>query len=108
MKQTTKMAGCSDIDGCDDEEDTEEDLGYLQKFAAKVDHLDEKMSDYMDGIRAEYKDVSFLQILVCCNLIVFSIAATVGYLFYTPPGSQGHSTHKKIQDTTLINIPVDF
>ena len=102
-KETAKMA--VDIDN---EEEEDEKLGYLQSFAAKVDHYDEKMSDYMDGIRAEYKDVSFLQILICCNLVVFSIAATVGYLFYTPPGSQGHYAYKKIQDSAVINIPVDF
>jgi hypothetical protein len=44
----------------EEEEEEDEKLGYLQSFSAKVDHYDEKMSDYMDGIRAEYKDVSFL------------------------------------------------
>jgi hypothetical protein len=108
--QSASMAGAEDnVVEPKAEQHEEEKLGYLQTFAAKVDVLDEKMSDIMDGIRAEYKDVSFLQILICCNLVVFSIAATVGYLFYTPPGSfKGHSTQKKIQDQILINIPVDF
>ena len=61
----------------------------------------------MDNIRKDYKDVSFFQCLLYCHLVVFSIAATVGYMFYTPPGS-AKNTNKKGQDSTIINIPVDF
>lgn len=95
-----------DEDDADDADD-EDDLGYLQSFAAKVDHYDRKMSNIMDDIRKEYKDITFLQCLLYCHLVVFSIAATVGYLFYTPPGSH-KSNYKKVQDNTFINIPVDF
>jgi hypothetical protein len=90
-----------------EEDEEEEDLGYLQSFAAKVDSYDKKMSNIMDNIRKEYKDITFLQCLLYCHLVIFSIAATVGYMFYTPPGSY-KGNYKKVQDNTLINIPVDF
>ena len=59
----------------------------FQWYSDNFEYYDEIMSNYMDGIRAEYKDISFWQLLICCNLVVISIAATVGYMFYTPPGS---------------------
>jgi len=90
-----------------DDEDDEDDLSYVQKLAAKIDHYDNKMSNVMDNIRKEYKDITFFQCLLYCHLVVFSIAATVGYMFYTPPGS-AKTANKKVQDNTLINIPVDF
>merc|ERR1712166_831117 len=65
----------------------EDDLSYVQKLAAKIDHYDNKMSDVMDNIRKEYKDITFFECLLYCHLVVFSIVATVGYMFYTPPGS---------------------
>jgi len=90
-----------------DDEEEEDDLSYVQKLAAKIDHYDNKMSNVMDNIRKEYKDITFFQCLLYCHLVVFSIAATVGYMFYTPPGS-AKTANKKVQDNTLINIPVDF
>lgn len=89
----------------DEEDEGEEDLGYLKSFAAKIDHYDNKMSDIMQNIRTEYKDITFLQCLVYCHLVVFSIAATVGYMFYTPPNS---AATQKMKDNMLINIPVNF
>jgi len=91
----------------DDDGEEEDDLSYVQKLAAKIDHYDNKMSDVMDNIRKEYKDITFFECLLYCHLVVFSIAATVGYMFYTPPGSAKNS-YKKVKDNTLINIPVDF
>lgn len=88
------------------EEEGEEDLSYLQSFAAKIDKVDQKMSSVMDNIRAEYKDITFLQCLIYCHLVVFSIAATVAYMFYIPPGKVNYG--KKTPENTLINIPVNF
>lgn len=87
--------------------DENHDMGYLKMFSAKIDHVDEKMSSIMDNIRKEYKDITFLQCLLYSHLVVFSIAATVAYMFYIPPGS-AKIPSKKAPGSTLINIPVDF
>ena len=80
----------------------------FQAYYDKTLEFDEFASAKMDKIRADYKDVSFLQMFICCNLVVFSVAASIGWLFYTPPGSQQRSQSKKVQNNNIVSIPVDF
>lgn len=80
----------------------------FQAYYDMTEQFDEFLSAKMDKIRADYKDVSFLQMFICCNLVVFSVAATIGWLFYTPPGSQQRSQTKKLQNDNIVSIPVDF
>jgi len=58
----------------------------------------------MEKFRADYRHVSLFQWIIYANLVVFSIAATVAYMFYTPPGRRNISG-KQAPQNGLINMP---
>lgn len=64
----------------------------------------EKMQDeFMEKLRRDYKDVTLIECIVYANLIVFSLAATVAFLFYDSP-----KKYVAPKNSTLISFPVDF
>lgn len=79
----------------------------FQAYADKTEEFDEYLSGKMEKIRADYKDVSFLQLYICCNLAIFSLAASIFWLFYKPPGHH-QVAGKKMQKDQIVSIPVDF
>lgn len=89
-----------------EEVELETSLTTMQAMEQTYAKYDKKLEDFMDKLREDYKDISFLECIVYTNLVVFSLAATVAYLFYQPPGSVKVAPRKDRK--TLVNIPVNF
>lgn len=84
------------------------DVSYLKSMQMTIDKYSKKHEDFMDKLRADYKGISLIECIVYANLIVFSLAATVAYLFYDAPGSASSERRKDKMKNTMINIPVNF
>ena len=75
------------------------------KIDDKVKEIEQKGHEQMQKLRAKYRGISLWECILYAELIVFSIAAMVAYLFYIPPGQ--NKIQKKVDDR-IVNLPVDF
>jgi len=62
---------------------------------------EKKMDDFMEKFRADNANLSLIQCILYANLVVFSIAATVAYMFYQPP-----SLETNAKKHAIANMPV--
>merc|ERR1712224_320087 len=74
---------------------------YATETPSMFDKYEKKMDDFMEKLRADYADVTLLQCILYANLVVFSIAATVAYMFYQPPSMETNA-----KKHALANMPV--
>jgi hypothetical protein len=81
-------------------------LTSLQQTFTKYE---KKADDFMDKIRTDYADITLIECIVYANLVVFSLAATVAYLFYQPPNMETNAKkHAIAMKPPMINLPVNF
>ena len=90
------------------EDDPEEDKKiltslYSQDLGSEMT-WEEKWDSMMEKVRADYQHLSLLQCILYANLIVFSIAATVAYMFYIPPGQNKRNSAKN-SEGRILNMP---